>query len=259
MSEPSPAVEPTPSPRSDPSQWAPPDPGASSAAPGHAPPTGFPPPDAAPLAQPIDSAAPANGAPATPGGWTAPSPQAPYGHPWPYAHPAAPRPPGGRRSLGPIIAVAVVAVLVVCGGLGAIALVRLSDPPTVPPVAEQPYPPPYHYETEEPEEESQWASEPALTPSAGSGTERVIYQVIGEGQADLQYYDANGDLVQIENASLPWRLSLATRTGGRLMVIASASEGQLSITCDIRVNGKTVDRQSAVDGYGSSCFGSAGG
>ncbi|MFD0788061.1 MmpS family transport accessory protein, partial [Micromonospora azadirachtae] len=167
--------------------------------------------------------------------------------------------PGGRRSLGPIVTVAVVAVLVVCGGLGAIALVRLSDPPRVPPAAEQPYPLPYRYETEEPEEESSWASEPALTPSAGSGTERVTYQVIGEGRADLQYYDANGDLVQIDNVSLPWRLNLATRKGGRLMVIAGASDGQLSITCEITANGKTVDRQSAVDGYGSSCFGSAGG
>ncbi|MEU4676613.1 MmpS family transport accessory protein [Micromonospora sp. NPDC023737] len=258
MSEPSPSADPTPSPRSDPPPWAPPDPGAWSAAPGHAPPTGFTAPDAAPLAQPIDPASPTNAVPATPNGWVAPSPQSPYGQPWPYAHPPAPRPQGGRRSLGPIVAVAVVAVLVVCGGLGATALVRLSDPPRIPPVAEQPYPAPYQYETEEPEEESPWASEPALTPSAGSGTERVIYQVTGEGWAELQYYDANGDLVQIENASLPWRLSMTTRNGSRLMVIAT-QDVQPSITCQITVNGKTVDRQSAVYEYGTSCFGSAAG
>ncbi|MEV1333513.1 MmpS family transport accessory protein [Micromonospora costi] len=275
MSEVSPSADPTPPAPADPSPpaapdpgpWAPPDAGGPgghgpgripAAVPppagwGHPPAPGSVPPGWAPGTVPPGWAPPPTPG-ATPPGWSAPGPQA-YAHPWPYGHPATPpaRPRRGSAA-GATVAVAAVLVLVLCGALGAVGLLRWADMPDQDrPVAEQPYDGPF-YEGDDEDDEEPWPASPALTASGAPGTTRVVYEVTGDGPVALEYYDANGDFVQEPDVSLPWRLDLTTRDADRLMVLAHTWDGQARLACRITVNGRTVERQTAT-GYGTSCFG----
>ncbi|MFC0503454.1 MmpS family transport accessory protein [Micromonospora costi] len=276
MSEVSPSADPTPSAPADPSPpaapvpgpWTAPDPGPwappdarGPAGHGHGPVPAAAPPPAGWVHPPAPGTVPPGWPPppipgATPPGWSAPGRQA-YGHPWPYGHPAAPpaRPRKGS-AVGATVAVAAVLVLVLCGALGAVALLRWSDMPSPDgPVAEQPYDGPfYEGEDDEEDDEEPWPVSPALTASGAPGTTRVVYEVTGDGPVALEYYDANGDFVQEPDVALPWRLDLRKQNADRLMVLAHTSDGQARLTCRITVNGRTVDRQTAT-GYGTSCFG----
>ncbi|MGR6322122.1 MmpS family transport accessory protein [Micromonospora soli] len=96
---------------------------------------------------------------------------------------------------------------------------------------------------------------PATQPSGGPGELSVVYEVTGVGPVDLQYYDANGDYIENERVTSPWRLQFTTnRTDRGLMVLAQLSEPNEidRATCRIIVDGNVVAEDSGV--YGGDCF-----
>ncbi|MGK5742807.1 MmpS family transport accessory protein [Micromonospora sp. URMC 103] len=99
---------------------------------------------------------------------------------------------------------------------------------------------------------------PATTPSTGPGRIRVVYEVTGQGRADILYWDANGEPVWLEGARLPWRKSIRTDRRDRVMVQAArmAATGGKKLSCTLSTDGGTPVTE-AVDstGWRASCFG----
>jgi hypothetical protein len=83
---------------------------------------------------------------------------------------------------------------------------------------------------------------PARTPSDGPGTVTVVYEVTGRGPADVEFYDANGDFVQAEGVTLPWRMRLRTHDAERVMVVVTGPDRNGMIGCRVTVDGRTVAR-----------------
>ncbi|MEU4644881.1 MmpS family transport accessory protein [Micromonospora sp. NPDC023814] len=81
---------------------------------------------------------------------------------------------------------------------------------------------------------------PARTPSDGPGTVTVVYEVTGRGPADVEYYDANGDFVQTEGVTLPWRMRLRAHDAERVMVLATGPDRNSTIGCRITVDGRAA-------------------
>ncbi|MBM0260850.1 MmpS family transport accessory protein [Micromonospora sp. 4G55] len=158
--------------------------------------------------------------------------------------------------MGIVIAVVAVLVLGVCGcvGVGSALVGRYS------PTADEPYydPDPYYsddYDEDAPE--STWSppppvqpSTPAATPSRGRGRFAVTYEVTGQGTADVQYYDANGDFIRLDGVRLPWRKKIRTDDANRVIVIASKTDNDgRTIGCSTTVAGRAPVTDS-VDGWG---------
>ncbi|MFG2102135.1 MmpS family transport accessory protein [Micromonospora echinaurantiaca] len=212
---------PPPQPWAAPSPWTPP----GTPSPASAPP-GFPPPAPGPAWYPPGYLPPGH---------------LPPGDPPPYVPPAPAR--SGNRStvVGVVVAVTTVLAFGLCACLGVAGLIYSADTPYPDdPYAQETYDPYYDYE--EPET---WPTQtrptvrPALTPSDGPGEVTVVYEVTGRGPADLEYYDANGDFIQVEQVTLPWRRSLRMHDAGRVMVLANHGQ-QDRISCRITVDGRTV-------------------
>ncbi|MFI7487253.1 MmpS family transport accessory protein [Micromonospora echinaurantiaca] len=218
-----------PDPTPPPQPWAAPGPWTPPGTPGPAgAPPGFPPPVGAP------------GPAWYPPGYLPPG-HLPPGYPPPYVPPAPAR--SGNRStvVGVVVAVTTVLAFGLCACLGVAGLIYSADTPYPDdPYAQETYDPYYDYE--EPET---WPTQPrptvrpALTPSDGPGEVTVVYEVTGRGPADLEYYDANGDFIQVEQVTLPWRRSLRMHDAGRVMVLASHGQPD-RISCRITVAGRTV-------------------
>ncbi|MCM0676734.1 MmpS family protein, partial [Micromonospora phytophila] len=234
--------------------WTPTDPSATPAAgPLPGPPAGttphFPPP----------SAPGAPGAAWPPPGHLPPGQPPPYGYTYGYGHPAPPPVRSANRStlLGVIVAGATVVVLGLCACLGIAGFLYSADGPySDDPYAGEPYDDPY---TEEPGFPAAPSAEPtptvrpALTPSAGPGRVTVVYEVTGRGPADLEYYDANGDFIQVERVKLPWRRSMRMHDAERVMVLAGNSDDEALISCRITVDGEAVAEDQS--DWGVNCTG----
>ncbi|MGS2613373.1 MmpS family transport accessory protein [Micromonospora sp. LZ34] len=266
MSEAPPPPDPTP-----PTGPAAPDPSGPPATPEPASPPSWTPPDATPPPQPWVAPAPwtppgAPGPAAAPPGFPppagAPGPawyppgHLPPGYPTPYG-PTAPARQGNRSAVvGVVVAVVTVLAFGLCACLGIAGLIYSADAPYPDdPYAEESYDPYYDYEEEEPQvwpTQARPTVRPALTPSDGPGEVTVVYEVTGRGPADLEYYDANGAFIQVEQVTLPWRRSLRMHDAERVMVLANHGR-QDPISCRITVDGRTVATDDRA--WGVNCTG----
>ncbi|MGY4910663.1 MmpS family transport accessory protein [Micromonospora aurantiaca (nom. illeg.)] len=178
-------------------------------------------------------------------------PPGPY--PPPYAYPGMPprRGGGGGWVAGLVIGLVTVLAIIVCGCVGLSFLGRGLDDGTA---SGDRYDGPLYGEPDG------WADEPtappatpATTPSGGPGRFTVLYEVTGsEGEAEVQFYDANGDFHQLDSVDSPWRLRFTTSDRERVQIVTSAGRaGQ--VTCRITIDGKVVAQNSGR--WGVACFG----
>jgi Cell division protein len=82
------------------------------------------------------------------------------------------------------------------------------------------------------------------------GDRTVVYEVTGEGTADIMYSDANAGLPQENDVSLPWTKELTVPASVLVLSLTATradTTGQASgeITCRIVVDGKEVIKNSA--------------
>ncbi|MER7890368.1 MmpS family transport accessory protein [Micromonospora sp. NPDC094482] len=177
----------------------------------------------------------------------------------PPTAPARPR-AGERRTRRLSTGLILVVALLLCGGvgLGGYALLRPGDQPQAAPPADDP-----RHENDDAPGASTAAPEPtpstrpATTPSTGPGRSRVVYEVTGQGRADILYYDANGERVWLDAARLPWRASIRTDRQDRVMVQASRTKdsGERPIACSVTVDGgEPLTEETTATGWRASCF-----
>ncbi|MEV4629038.1 MmpS family transport accessory protein [Micromonospora sp. NPDC049523] len=265
--EPTPAADPTPSPWAPPptpQPWSPtpgyPDadptvsgyPGADTAAPGHPPAPGYPPGSgyAPPAGYPPSPGYPAGQAPLPgyPAG-QAPLPGYPAdpsvaGYP-PPAWAGTPAPVRGRTNTG-VIAVVVVLAVLLCGGAGVAVAGLVSWRGSAQPQAASTPPPsgqaggPVSAEPSPPE--------PTVQPGR-----QVVYQVIGDGPAEVSYLEYPNMPRQVGATALPWRVEFAMPEPGVVTVLAiRTGTGQGEITCNILVDGEVVITNSASGPYATA-------
>lgn len=177
-------------------------------------------------------------------------PPGPY--PPPYAYPGMPpRRSGGGWVAGLVIGIVTVLALIVCGCVGLSFLGRSMTEGTA---SGDRYDGPLYGEPDG------WADEPTgpparpvTTPSGGPGRFTVLYEVTAtDGEAEVQFYDADANFHQPGAVDTPWRLSLTANDRERVQIIASPVESG-EVTCRITVNGKVVSTDSGE--YGATCFG----
>lgn len=94
---------------------------------------------------------------------------------------------------------------------------------------------------------------PALAPEDGPGEVALVYEVTSTGAVDIEYKDANGDLVRLEQVPTPWRMELRTHPQNQIMVLGETDSDTIPVTCQITLDGRVVERQTDTD-YGASCF-----
>ncbi|MFC0096369.1 MmpS family transport accessory protein [Micromonospora marina] len=181
-----------------------------------------------------------------------PGPHPPGPYPPPYAYPGMPAQRGGNGWVaGLVIGIVTVLALIVCGCVGLSFLGRAMDGGSA---SGERYDDPFYGEPDG------WADEPtpppatpATTPSGGPGRFTVLYEVTGsEGEAEVQFYDANGDFHLLDSVDSPWRLRFTTSDRERVQIVTSAGRaGQ--VTCRITIDGKVVAQNSGR--WGVACFG----
>ncbi|NED50713.1 hypothetical protein G3I24_07305, partial [Micromonospora aurantiaca] len=177
-------------------------------------------------------------------------PPGPY--PPPYAYPGMPpRRSGGGWAIGLVIGIVTVLALIVCGCVGLSFLGRSMTDGTA---SGDRYDGPLYGEPDG------WADEPTgpparpvTTPSGGTGRFTVLYEVTAtDGEAEVQFYDADANFHQPGAVDTPWRLRFTANDRERVQIIASPVESG-DVTCRITVNGKVVSTDSGE--YGATCFG----
>lgn len=66
----------------------------------------------------------------------------------------------------------------------------------------------------------------------------VVYEVTGAGRADIAYFDAESDLIHVDGAKLPWRMTIRTNGQSRVMVEARWSDDrERPLDCTVTVTG----------------------
>ncbi|WP_329107219.1 MmpS family transport accessory protein [Micromonospora sp. NBC_01699] len=230
----------------------------TSHAPPTASPTGYAPPTAAPTGYAPPTAAPTGYAPTgyvVPGAYStgyAPPPGYPTGDPplpgYPtdpsaagYPPPAwagTPAPVRGRTNTG-LVAVVVVLAVLLCGGAGVAVAGLLNWRGSTGPAAAPTLPP------------NGGAGGPVLpAPSEPDPTVRtgrqVVYQVSGDGPAEVSYLEYPNMPRQLGTTTLPWRVEFTMPDPGVVTVLAIRSEADPGkITCTILVDGEAVTTNSA--------------
>ncbi|WP_349880328.1 MmpS family transport accessory protein [Micromonospora sp. HUAS YX12] len=202
----------------------------------------------------------APGFPAQPGWTPGAYPPGPYQpgayppgpYPPPYAYPGMPpRRSGSGWAAGLVIGIVTVLALIVCGCVGLSFLGSTLDDRAA---SGERYDGPIYGEPDGwADEPSAPPARPATTPSGGPGRFTVRYEVTGsEGEAEVQFYDANGDFHQLDSVDSPWRLRFTTSDRERVQIVTSAGRaGQ--VTCRITIDGKVVSTNSGR--WGVACFG----
>lgn len=196
---------------------------------GYAPPAGYPPPPGYP---PVHGPLP--GYPADP---------SVSGYP-PPAWAGTPAPVRGRANAG-LVAVVVVLAVLLCGGAGVAVAGLVSWRGSAEPQAASTPPP------------SGQAGGPAVPESSPEPTtqpgRQVVYQVIGDGPAEVSYLEYPNMPRQIGATNLPWRVEFAMPDPGVVTVLAiRTGTGQGEITCKILVDGEEVITNSATGPYATA-------
>ncbi|MEU8255787.1 MmpS family transport accessory protein [Micromonospora inaquosa] len=159
------------------------------------------------------------------------------------------------RAVGIAIAVFVALVLTVCGCLCAGGL--LLDESSSDPFAEEPWRTPDDWAgptmgpliPEEPNGQPTTAApaptkQPITRPTSGPAPVTVVYEVTGTGTADIAYFDAESDLMHVDDAKLPWRATIRTNGKSRVMVEATWPDidyhGPLDCTVTVTDAGRPV-------------------
>ncbi|MEU0835603.1 hypothetical protein [Streptomyces sp. NPDC005969] len=126
--------------------------------------------------------------------------------------------PDDRRIDRGGIAVAV-ALLLACGGLVTYGVLDTEDEP---------------------------AGKRATTPTA-----EVVYEVLGEGAADISYRGADGDKADVvTNVGLPWKKTVSVPLGSSPIVNVTLGEKGGTASCTLTVRGKHVQRATATGAFG---------
>ncbi|MGC4901006.1 MmpS family transport accessory protein [Micromonospora echinospora] len=177
-------------------------------------------------------------------------PPGPY--PPPYAYPGMPpRRSGGGWVVGVVVGIVTVLALIVCGCVGLAFLGSTMDDGTA--VGERYEEPIYGEPGDWTDEPTAPPVRPATTPSGGPGKFTVLYEVTASnGEAEVQFYDADANFHQPGAVDAPWRLSFTANDRERVQVIATSVAGG-EVTCRITVNGKVVSRNSGR--FNIACFG----
>ncbi|MFE7722392.1 MmpS family transport accessory protein [Nocardia rhizosphaerihabitans] len=169
-------------------------------------------------------------------------PQQPYGQQPGYP----PQPP--KKSNTKWIVLAIVAVVVLCGFGGCIAVFGKAGeevsksidaaassiqsaapeaPGSVPPVAP--------------------GSIPPLTPGKSTGKgKNITYEIISDAAelSSVTYFDGNSEMQQEASATAPWSKSITNSSTVALIGLGAQTNGS-SVTCRITVDGKVADEQTA--------------
>ncbi|MGS2613374.1 MmpS family transport accessory protein [Micromonospora sp. LZ34] len=226
---------------------------------------------------PTDSPTPRPAADPHPWAPLDPRPEPAQPHPWlpatpRYAPPSAPHPvtegpPGGARSPGRrrrgLVGAVLAGVLVLAAGVGfgGYELLRPDDRPGAEPAVADPGTEVGGAERPEtsPSPRESPAARPAATPSDGPGRISVVYEVTGQGAADILYHDANGAPIWLDAVRLPWRASVRTDRLDLVMVQASKPDDAMwSVSCSVTVDGGARTTETAGRGaWRASCFGAA--
>ncbi|MCW3841714.1 MmpS family protein [Micromonospora yasonensis] len=99
---------------------------------------------------------------------------------------------------------------------------------------------------------------PASTPSNGPGRHTVAYAVTGQGPADIQYRDADGELIQLDRVSLPWRRTIRTDRPTLAWVQAGKADdkGGRTINCALAIDGgQPITESVGPGGWRCGCGG----
>ncbi|MET8118926.1 MmpS family transport accessory protein [Micromonospora sp. NPDC005189] len=83
------------------------------------------------------------------------------------------------------------------------------------------------------------AKQPITRPTSGPAPVTVVYEVSGNGRADIAYFDAESDLIHVDGTTLPWRTTIRTNGQSRVMVEArwDDDEGEKPLDCTVTVTG----------------------
>ncbi|MET7670234.1 MmpS family transport accessory protein [Micromonospora luteifusca] len=147
-------------------------------------------------------------------------------------------------------------VLIICGCLCAAGLLFSRTSPD--PIADGPYvtpddgwtaptagpPSPKRPTARPPTPAPTPTKQPITAPTSGPAPVTVVYEVTGSGTADIAYYDAESDLIHVDDAKLPWRTTVRTNGQSRVMVEATWPDidyhGPLDCTLTVTGVGKPV-------------------
>jgi|SRR5271157_2584585 len=95
--------------------------------------------------------------------------------------------------------------------------------------------------------------------SSGSGntSSSATYSVTGLGQAMLTYQNASGGTEQ-QTVSLPWSYTIPDVTSGQFLYISAQLQSSGNVSCEITVNGATIQSANSSGDYViASCSGTA--
>ncbi|MEV0249791.1 MmpS family transport accessory protein [Nocardia sp. NPDC050712] len=176
-------------------------------------------------------------------------PQQPYGQ-QPYGQQPGYPPQPPKKSNTKWIVLGVVAVVLLCGFGGCVAILgkageevsksidaavsSISAAPTAPDVPASP-----------------GASIPPLTPGTSSAKGKSItYEIVSDaGELNsVTYFDGNSELKQETSATAPWSKSFTNSSTVALISLGAQTNGS-SVTCRITVDGKVADEQTATGKY----------
>lgn len=161
-------------------------------------------------------------------------PQQPYGQQPGYP----PQPP--KKSNTKWIILAIVAVVVLCGFGGCIAVLGKAGEE----VSKSIDAAASSIQSAAPEAPG---SIPPLTPGKSTGTgKNITYEIISDATelSSVTYFDGNSELQQEASATAPWSKSITNSSTVAIIGLGAQTNGS-SVTCRITVDGKVADEQTS--------------
>ncbi|MGW0216497.1 MmpS family transport accessory protein [Micromonospora chokoriensis] len=98
------------------------------------------------------------------------------------------------------------------------------------------------------------SKQPITRPTSGPAPVTVVYEVTGAGEADIAFFDAESDLIHVDGAKLPWRITIRTSGKSRVMVEARWSDDEVErpLDCTVTVTGSGKPAVTKAQGYWST-------
>ncbi|SCE89603.1 MmpS family transport accessory protein [Micromonospora chokoriensis] len=99
------------------------------------------------------------------------------------------------------------------------------------------------------------SKQPITRPTSGPAPVTVVYEVTGAGEADIAFYDAESDLIHVDGATLPWRITIRTSGQSRVMVEATWSDDddrERPLECTVTITGAGKPVVKKIQGYGAT-------
>ncbi|WP_068059031.1 MmpS family transport accessory protein [Nocardia xishanensis] len=94
------------------------------------------------------------------------------------------------------------------------------------------------------------ASIPPLVPGKSTGKgKNITYEIVSDDElSSVTYYDSNSELQQETSATAPWSKSLTNSSTVALIGLGAQTNGS-SVTCRIIVDGKVADEKTSTGKY----------